>query len=184
MAVPVGHAHALHVFVAPGGGMRVLILCLSVCGIAFPPAGHAQAIHKCLAPDGVAYQSAPCASDAGDVVIATLGSSRVESAPRAEPPPTATTPARREPATNSKRVFWRTSIAIGMSDDEVLNLPAWGRPSTITRSKANRVWYEEWIYRRRMGGSSRLSFANGRLVGMGTAAEVEAAETQVSYALH
>ncbi len=38
-----------------------------------------------------------------------------------------------------------------MSDDEVLNLPAWGRPSTITRSKVNRVWYEEWIYRWRIG---------------------------------
>ena len=162
--------------------MRVLVLCLSLCGIAYPLAGHAQAIHKCLAPEGVAYQSTPCASGAGDVVIASLGSVRAEPAPRAEP--TAAAPARREPGTNSKRVFWRTSIAIGMSDDEVLNLPAWGRPSTITRSKANRVWYEEWIYRWRTGGSNRLSFANGRLVGMGTAAEVEPAETRVSYALH
>jgi hypothetical protein len=70
-----------------------------------------------------------------------------------------------------------------MSDDEVLNLPAWGRPSTITRSRAHHVWYEEWIYRWRMGGTSRLSFANGRLVGMGTAAEAEPAQTQVSYRL-
>lgn len=162
--------------------MRVLVLCLSLCGIAYPLAGHAQAIHKCLAPDGVAYQSTPCASGAGEVVIASLGSARAEPAPRAEPP--TAMPSRREPGTNSKRVFWRTSIAIGMSDDEVLNLPAWGRPSTITRSKANRVWYEEWIYRWRMGGSNRLSFANGKLVGMGTAAEVEPAEAQVSYALH
>jgi len=124
----------------------------------------------------------PCASGAGDVVRASLGSARTESAPLTETPTAA--PARREQGANSKRVFWRTSIAIGMSDDEVLNLPAWGRPSTITRSKANRVWYEEWIYRWRMGGSSRLSFANGRLVGMGTAAAVEPAETQVSYAPH
>jgi hypothetical protein len=162
--------------------MRTLVLCLSCCGIAYPLAGHAQAIHKCLAPDGVAYQSMPCASGAGDIVIASLGSGRAEAASRAESSTAA--PARREAGTNSKRVFWRTSIAIGMSDDEVLNLPAWGRPSTITRSKANRVWYEEWIYRWRMGGSSRLSFANGRLVGMGTAAEVEPAETRVSYTLH
>jgi hypothetical protein len=162
--------------------MRVLILCLSCCGIAYPLAGHAQAIHKCLAPDGVAYQSMPCASGAGDVVIASLGSARTQSAVAADAP--AAAPARREPGASSKRVFWRTSIAIGMSDDEVLNLPAWGRPSTITRSKANRVWYEEWIYRWRMGGASRLSFANGRLVGMGTAAEPAPAETQVSYAVH
>jgi hypothetical protein len=165
--------------------MRVLVLCLSVCGIACPLVGHAQAIHKCLAPDGVAYQSMPCASGAGDVVIASLGSVRAESAPRAEAP--TATPARREREANSassKRVFWRTSIAIGMSDDEVLNLPAWGKPSAITRSKANRVWYEEWIYRWRMGGTSRLSFANGRLTGVETAAAIEPAETQVSYALH
>ena len=161
--------------------MRVLVLGLSLCGIAYPLAGNAQAIHKCLAPDGVAYQSMPCASGAGDVVIASLGSVRTEPASRAEAP--AATPSRREPGASSKRVFWRTSIAIGMSDDEVLNLPAWGRPSTITRSKANRVWYEEWIYRWRMGGTSRLSFANGRLVGMGTAAEAEPAQTQVSYRL-
>jgi hypothetical protein len=173
------------VFVLAGDIMRVLVLCLSFCGIAYPLAGHAQAIHKCLAPDGVAYQSLPCASGAGDVVIASLASVPAESAPRAGAPIAA--PAKRERGANSpnsKRVFWRTSIAIGMSDDEVLNLPAWGRPSAITRSKANRVWYEEWIYRWRMGGISRLSFANGRLTGVETAAAVEPAETQVSYALH
>ena len=162
--------------------MRVLVLCLSLCSIAYPLIGDAQAIHKCLAPDGVAYQSMPCASGAGDIVIASLGSVRVDPAARTEA--STATPARRDPGSNSKRVFWRTSIAIGMSDDEVLNLPAWGRPSTITRSKANRVWYEEWVYRWRMGGTSRLSFANGRLVGMGTAAEIDPVETQVSYSLH
>jgi hypothetical protein len=165
--------------------MRFLVLCVSFCGIAYPVAGHAQAIHKCLAPDGIAYQSMPCASDAGDVVIASLASVRAEPTSRAEAPTAA--PARREReanSANSKRVFWRTSIAIGMSDDEVLNLPAWGKPSAITRSKANRVWYEEWIYRWRMGGTSRLSFANGRLTGVETAAMVEPAETQLSYAPH
>lgn len=163
--------------------MRVLLLCLSLCGIAYPLAGNAQAIHKCLASDGVAYQSMPCASGEGDVVIASLGSARADSAARAEPP--TATPARTDReahSANSKRVFWRTSIAIGMSDDEVLNLPAWGRPSTITRSKANRVWYEEWIYRWRMGGTSRLSFANGRLTGVETAAAFEPLQAQVSYA--
>ncbi|HEV7413814.1 MAG TPA: hypothetical protein VGP14_09165 [Casimicrobiaceae bacterium] len=69
-----------------------------------------------------------------------------------------------------------------MSDDEVLNLPAWGRPSAISRSKSNRVWYEEWVYRWRMGGTSRLSFANGRLTAVETAA-AEPAETQVSVTL-
>jgi hypothetical protein len=159
--------------------MRVLVLCVSVCGFAYPLAGYAQAIHKCLAPEGIAYQSVPCASGDGDVVIASLGGPRAEPA-RAESP--AAAPARREPGASSKRVFWRTSIAVGMSDDEVLNLPAWGRPSAISRSKSNRVWYEEWVYRWRMGGTSRLSFANGRLMAVETAA-AEPAETQVSVTL-
>ena len=171
--------------VPPGAVMRVLVLCLSLCGIAYPLVGHAQAIHKCLAPGGVAYQSMPCASGAGDIVIASLDKVRAEPASLAEAP--VASPAKRErgpnPA-NSKRVFWRTSIAIGMSDDEVLNLPAWGRPSAITRSKADRGWYEEWTYRWRMGGTSRLQFANGRLTGVETAAAGEPAETKVSYALH
>jgi hypothetical protein len=124
----------------------------------------------------------PCASGAGDVVIASLGSVRAEPAPRAEVPTAA--PAKREQRANLKRVFWRTSIAIGMSDDEVLNLPAWGRPSAITRSKSNRVWYEEWLYRWRLGGTSRLSFANGRLTAVETAAvAAESPETQVSLTL-
>jgi hypothetical protein len=156
--------------------MRFLVLCLSVCGLGYPLAGYAQAIHKCLAPEGIAYQSAPCASGAGDVVIASLGSARVESSPRAGSP--AAIPARREPGAGSKRVFWRTSIAIGMSDDEVLNLPAWGRPSAITRSKSNGIWCEEWTYRWRLGGTGRLSFANGRLTSVETAPAATEPETQ------
>jgi hypothetical protein len=162
--------------------MRVLVLCLSVCGVSYPLAGYAQAIHKCTAPEGTAYQSAPCASGASDIVIASLGSAHAESTPRADAP--VAMPAKREPAAGSRRIFWRTSIAIGMSDDEVLNLPTWGRPSAITRSKSNRIWYEEWIYRWRMGGTSRLSFANGRLTAVETAAAAaEPPETQVSFTL-
>jgi hypothetical protein len=68
-----------------------------------------------------------------------------------------------------------------MSDDEVLNLPTWGRPSAITRNRSNRIWHEEWLYRWRIGGTSRLLFANGRL----TTVETDAAEpeTQVSLTL-
>lgn len=54
-------------------------------------------------------------------MIASLGSPRAESGARAESP--AGLPAMREPGASAKHVFWRTSISIGMSDDEVLNLP-------------------------------------------------------------
>lgn len=155
--------------------MRALVACFSIlCAVAWPIAGHAQAIHKCTAPDGTAYQSTPCGSGSRDIVIASGAGERAGPRPAATPP-------RRAPDTRGGRVFWRTSIALGMSDDEVLNLPTWGRPSAITRNKSNRIWHEEWLYRWRIGGTSRLSFANGRL----TAVETDAAEpeTQVSLTL-
>jgi len=157
--------------------MRALVACFStLCAVGWPIAGDAQAIHKCTAPEGTAYQAAPCATGASDIVIASGAGER------AGPQQTAT-PARRAPETRGRRVFWRTSIALGMSDDEVLNLPSWGRPSAITRSKFNRIWHEEWLYRWRIGGTSRLSFANGRLTAVETGAGEADPETQASLTL-
>ena len=51
-----------------------------------------------------------------------------------------------------------------MSDDEVLNLPGWGRPARITRAKMSRTWHEEWTYGPSAAGERRLHFANARLV--------------------
>lgn len=155
--------------------MRVLVLVLSTLSVACPSAASAQTIHKCMGAEGTAYQSAPCAGAASDIVIASADGARasrpVELAPRSAPEP------------RTRRLFWRTSIAIGMSDDEVLNLPSWGRPSAITRSKSNRVWHEEWLYRWRIGGASRLSFANGRLTAVETAAGEDDSATPVSLTL-
>jgi len=149
-------------------------LCVVVCSLA----ANAQAIHKCLAPEGTVYQSAPCGSGASDILIASAGSSEIPSTSRAAEPPS-----RRAASSGTRRVFWRTSIAIGMSDDEVLNLPSWGRPSAITRSKSNRIWHEDWLYRWRIGGTSRLSFANGRLTAVETGAGEADPETRVSLTL-
>jgi hypothetical protein len=152
--------------------MRVLVLLLSTLWVTWPFAAYAQTIHKCMTAEGTAYQSVPCAGAASDIVIASADGARV-SRP-VEPAPT------RAPESRTRRLFWRTSIAIGMSDDEVLNLPSWGRPSAITRSKSNRVWHEEWLYRWRIGGASRLSFANGRLTAVETAADDNDSATPVS----
>jgi hypothetical protein len=128
-----------------------------------------------MAPEGVAYQSAPCAPGASDILLARQDAAR-------GPRPVAETP-RHAPDTLNRRVFWRTRIAIGMSDDEVLNLSSWGRPNAISRSKSNRVWREEWLYRWRSGGESRLSFANGRLTAVETAGGQSGSETPVSLTL-
>lgn len=165
--------------------MRALVVWFSTFfAIAWPLAGLPQAIHKCTAPESTAYQSEPCGTGASDIVIATAAPgdrvrpSRVD--PRADSP---TVAPRRAAASGTKRVFWRTSIAIGMSDDEVLNLPSWGRPSAITRSRSNRVWHEEWLYRGRIGGTNRLLFVNGRLTAVETGEGDGDAATPVSLTL-
>jgi hypothetical protein len=54
-------------------------------------------------------------------------------------------------------------MAVGVpADDQVLNIPGWGRPSEITRTGRHRGWREVWIYDR--GYHVReLSFVNGTL---------------------
>lgn len=53
---------------------------------------------------------------------------------------------------------------LGMSDDEVLNLPGWGVPQHIIRTKALREWREEWTYIPTPSGERRLYFINATLV--------------------
>ena len=64
-----------------------------------------------------------------------------------------------------RRLPWRKAkICIGMTDDEVLNLPGWGRPAKIARTRAPREWREEWSYDTRLGGPRQLYFVNGSLI--------------------
>lgn len=51
-----------------------------------------------------------------------------------------------------------------MTDDEVLNLPGWGRPAAISRTRLPRQWREEWFYdASRAAGARQLLFVNGKL---------------------
>jgi hypothetical protein len=59
--------------------------------------------------------------------------------------------------------FRRTVIATGMTDDEVLNTPHGGVPTTISRSREGRVWRERWTYALRDGTFRELEFVNGTL---------------------
>lgn len=72
--------------------------------------------------------------------------------PPVQAPPRATVPWR------------RTTLTLGMSDDEVLNIPGWGRPARITRARAPRAWREEWVYGQSATGTRHLLFVNARLV--------------------
>ena len=127
----------------------------------------AQTIHKCTTGDETVYQSMPCPPGATDRVLDGIAPSRPATIARAPA-------ARAAPSFGDgvRRLFQRTRLALGMTDDEVLNLASWGRPSAIGRHKSGRIWHEEWVYRWGSGGESRLFFANGRL----TDAELDAAQ--------
>jgi hypothetical protein len=45
----------------------------------------------------------------------------------------------------------------------VLNLPGWGRPAKISRTRASREWREEWFYDARAARPRQLFFVNGKL---------------------
>lgn len=63
---------------------------------------------------------------------------------------------------------FRTTLALGMTDDQVLNLPGWGRPSKIIRSKNARAWREEWVYMSSAAGEQHLVFVNTTLTEINT----------------
>jgi len=110
-------------------------------------------IYKCMSAQGVVYQGAPCAPGQAGMLLQ-----------KSAPPPA---PARSEAVPSGRDVaFSRTSLAVGMSDDEALNLPGWGVPSRIERFREGRVYREEWTYALPGGASRRLSFANAKLTAM------------------
>lgn len=108
-------------------------------------------VYKCVSSQGVIYQAAPCAPGQTGALLQ-----------KSAPPPAA--PARLQTVSTGREVaFSRTALAVGMSDDEALNLPGWGVPSRIERFREGRVYREEWTYALPGGGSRRLSFANAKL---------------------
>ena len=144
---------------------RPALLCFALlCASALV---NAAEIHKCATPTGIAYQGTPCngAEMPAPVVVASAAErlpsestgAASDAASRGAPPCAA-------PPREPRRLPWRqATICIGMTDDEVLNLPGWGRPAKITRTRAPRQWHEEWSYDTRLAGPRVLHFVNGRL---------------------
>jgi hypothetical protein len=132
--------------------------------------GNAEEIHKCVGENGITYQGLPCA---GHETPATDAAQATRSMDMNEAPECGARPL--SPA----RLPWRqATICIGMSDDEVLNLPGWGRPAKIVRMREPRRWREDWIYDTGPAGSRLLHFVNGKLAAL----ESEPAATQNSVA--
>jgi hypothetical protein len=129
-----------------------------------PLAAGAQEIYKCVSAEGISYQGRPCdgrqavasiaAGNSSQLIRAADAQSTPECAPRPRAPP---------------RLPWRqATICIGMTDDEVLNLPGWGRPDRIVRTREQRLWREDWTYDAPLAARRFLYFVNGTLAAVGT----------------
>ena len=131
----------------------------------------AEEIHKCAGQDGISYQNLPCPSGQHEQAFAsnTRNPSHREQAPAAaaknENAQLAyTSPSRsREANRYADTPFAATTLFIGMTDTQVLNLPSWGRPTQILRTKARQGWREEWVYKNQTDEWHLLYFENGRL---------------------
>jgi hypothetical protein len=134
-----------------------------------PLVASAQEIHKCVSAEGTTYQGHPCdgrdatvsmpADNTSPTIRVSNGQATPECAPRSRTPP---------------RLPWRqATICIGMTDDEVLNLPGWGRPDKIVRTREQRLWSENWTYDVRFAARRLLRFVNGKLAGVDTEPIVE-----------
>ena len=117
-----------------------------------------KSIYKCADSEGVGYRDTPCATQQEQTLIT---SARRVNWRNEDPKATQPTDARL-----AAMPFFATRLFIGMTDTQVLNLPRWGRPAQIIRSKAGHVWREQWIYKDRSTGDDRrfLYFENARLV--------------------
>jgi len=105
---------------------------IAIAGLALGGMAHAGTIYKCTARNAVTYQSMPCGSDAAALRVARFGGA----ADAVVPPPAADAPMA---AGRVKGGPWpKRAIALGMTDDEVLNMPAWGRPARIVRTRLAR----------------------------------------------
>jgi hypothetical protein len=148
--------------------------------LAFSRVAQAEAIHKCTGPDGIVYQNRPCAAGQQEQNIETMSRNAgardrdAEARPRQGPRESTLElyQSRRDSSKASRSSqasryaatpFGATSLFIGMTDTQVLNLPSWGRPTRISRSKGSEGWREQWVYSS-SDEMSLLYFQNGRLV--------------------
>jgi hypothetical protein len=117
-----------------------------------------KTIYRCADAEGIGYRDTPCATQQEQTLITSTrkASWQTESAKEIQP----------TDARLALTPFSATRLFIGMTDTQVLNLPTWGRPARILRSKAGHVWREQWIYKDRSTGDERgfLYFENARLV--------------------
>jgi hypothetical protein len=120
--------------------------------------GQDKSIYKCADSEGIGYRDTPCPTQQEQTLITSARRVNWQSDNAKATQPT--------DARFAAMPFLATQLFIGMTDTQVLNLPSWGRPAQIIRSKAGHAWREQWIYKDRSTGDERrfLYFENARLV--------------------
>ncbi len=157
--------------------MGALMLCCAGAAQAVEP------IYKCATADGILYQGMPCGSvaTAGRQAIVSVPSSwgGVSPGERTSSQPAACGD---RPAAKGRALWRRGALCLGITDDEVLNLPGWGRPAAIERARVREGWREAWRYVSAGGRAARLLFLNGQLQNVEEAAPVaiDGADVQLS----
>jgi hypothetical protein len=133
--------------------MKSSAISLGILCIAFPIPGHTE-IYKCTNDASVViYRDTPCSTEQVSITLTPapiktpISDSRL---PALEP---------RSPAQSPNA----GTLALGMTDTEILNKRGWGLPARITRSKVNRSFIEEWIYISAADGQTILQFTDGKL---------------------
>src|SRR5262245_62507640 len=116
-------------------GCRGLAVTLLTIVVVTPAA--AQEIFKCVNGSETVYQQTPCGAGAEETRLAPFWARSATSTP--------TSPSSR-PSARKPGVWKHHALTLGMSDDEVLNMSGWGRPSRIDRVRLPREWREEWVY--------------------------------------
>jgi hypothetical protein len=155
----------------------VLVLCCAGAAHAGEP------VYKCATEDGIVYQGTPCGGVATVALQARVSmpssSVGVSSRQGASLQPVA---CGGRPAAKVRALWRRTALCLGITDDEVLNLPGWGRPAAIERARVREGWREAWSYASPGGGAKRLSFLNGQLQNVEETAidAIDGAAVQVS----
>ena len=124
-----------------------------------------QSIFKCVDGETIAYQSMPCAGSQTEQRVMTGARAASPDAP-AQPATSAPGGDSAVPVAAVRGRMWpfRRTLMLGISDDEVLNMPGWGVPKRITRERKAREWHEEWSYGSPINGERRLHFVNSTLV--------------------
>lgn len=164
---------------------------LLMAGLGLPiAAAAASPIYRCSGGPYVAYQNYPCPDGLQETLVIPANAPAVMELPTPRtvtPIPTPSGTGRDAQASSIERgmvsrengrptadasrdtgrpVFQQTVLRLGVTDDQVLNMPRWGLPDKITRTRLNGVPHEEWLYLWRQDGAKRLSFDNAKLTGI------------------